>query len=55
MKLQKLPLPKTVNGQDVEIHISESALMMDGAAVAAVNLMSGNGVIHVIEESTSLN
>jgi uncharacterized surface protein with fasciclin (FAS1) repeats len=47
MRIQKLDSAKTVNGQAVEIRINDSALMIEGAVV---NVMSGNGVIHVIDE-----
>jgi uncharacterized surface protein with fasciclin (FAS1) repeats len=46
----KLNSATTVNGQDVEIRTNESIVMIDGATVAAVDVMASNGVIHVIDE-----
>jgi uncharacterized surface protein with fasciclin (FAS1) repeats len=55
MKIQKLHSAKNVNGQDVKICINDCTLMMDGAAVIAADIMTGNGVIHVIGEFVSPN
>ncbi len=40
----------TVNGQDVTIRVEDKMVMIDGATVAAVDVMASNGVIHVIDE-----
>jgi uncharacterized surface protein with fasciclin (FAS1) repeats len=46
----KLTSAKTVNGQDVQIRTHNDMVMIDGATVAAVDVMASNGVIHVIDE-----
>lgn len=46
----KLDSATTVNGQDVQIRIENNAVMVDGATVAAADVMASNGVIHVIDE-----
>ena len=46
----KLSSAKTVNGQDVQIRTQNDMVMIDGATVAAVDVMASNGVIHVIDE-----
>ncbi len=46
----KLSSAKTINGQAVEIRTSNGTVMIDGATVAAVDVMASNGVIHVIDE-----
>lgn len=46
----KLNSATTVNGQDIKIRIMEDVVMVDGATVAAVDVMASNGVIHVIDE-----
>ena len=40
----------TVNGQDVQIRVEKDIVMINGATVVAVDVMAGNGVIHVIDE-----
>ncbi|MGA9572832.1 MAG: fasciclin domain-containing protein [Lysobacterales bacterium] len=40
----------TVNGQDVAIRVYEGNVMINGATVAAADVMASNGVIHVIDE-----
>ena len=40
----------TVNGQDVRIRVEKDTVMVDGATIAAVDVMASNGVIHVIDE-----
>ena len=46
----KLDSATTVNGQDVQIRVKNGIVMVDGATVAAVDVMASNGVIHVIDE-----
>jgi uncharacterized surface protein with fasciclin (FAS1) repeats len=46
----KLSSATTVNGQDVQIRTQDGVVMIDGATVAAVDVMASNGVIHVIDE-----
>ena len=46
----KLDSATTVNGQDVRIKVNEDVVMVDGATVAAVDVMASNGVIHVIDQ-----
>jgi uncharacterized surface protein with fasciclin (FAS1) repeats len=46
----KLNSATTVNGQDVQISIKNGMVTVDGATVAAVDVMASNGVIHVIDE-----
>ena len=46
----KLDSATTVNGQDVRIRINEDVVMVDGATVAAVDVMASNGVVHVIDQ-----
>ena len=40
----------TVNGQDVQIRISEESVMVNGATVVQADVVASNGVIHVIDE-----
>ena len=40
----------TVNGQNITIAMEGDAVMIDGATVAAADVMASNGVIHVIDE-----
>ena len=40
---------ETVNGQSVEISLSESKVMVDEATVVATDIMASNGIIHVID------
>lgn len=46
----KLNSATTVNGQDIEIRTANDVVMIDGATVAAVDVMASNGVIHVIDQ-----
>ena len=46
----KLSSATTVNGQDVQIRTQDGAVMINGATVAAADVMASNGVIHVIDE-----
>lgn len=46
----KLDSATTVNGQNVTIRTDNDMVMIDGATVAAVDVMASNGVIHVIDE-----
>ncbi len=46
----KLDTATTVNGQAVDIKVSGETVMIDNATVASVDIMSSNGVIHVIDE-----
>ena len=46
----KLDSAATVNGQDVRFSLNEDSVMVDGARIAAVDVMASNGVIHVIDE-----
>ena len=46
----KLDSATTVNGQDVRIRVKNDTVMVDGATIAAVDVMASNGVIHVIDE-----
>ena len=41
---------KTVNGQSFRISQSGSGLMVDGAHVTQADIMTRNGVIHVIDQ-----
>ena len=40
----------TVNGQAVTIVTEGDVVTVDGATVAAVDVMASNGVIHVLDE-----
>lgn len=46
----KLDSATTVNGQDVRISVNDDIVMVNGATVAAVDVIASNGVIHVIDE-----
>lgn len=46
----KLHSAKTVNGQSVAIMTKGDVVMIDGATVAAVDVMASNGIIHAIDE-----
>ena len=46
----KLTSATTVNGQDVDIFLKNGTVRVNGATVAAVDVMASNGVIHVIDE-----
>lgn len=39
----------TVNGQSIDISLSGSTVMVDAATVVATDIMTSNGVIHVID------
>jgi transforming growth factor-beta-induced protein len=39
----------TVNGQMVEITVTEAGVMVDGANVVVTDIIASNGVIHVID------
>ena len=39
----------TLQGSDVEITVTDSGVMVDGANVVTVDVEAGNGVIHVID------
>jgi uncharacterized surface protein with fasciclin (FAS1) repeats len=40
----------TVNGQDIDIKVMDGAVHIDNATVAKADIMTSNGVIHVIDE-----
>jgi uncharacterized surface protein with fasciclin (FAS1) repeats len=46
----KLDSATTVNGQEIKIRVEADVIMIDGASVAAADVMASNGVIHVIDE-----
>ncbi len=46
----KLSSAKTVNGQSFQISKSGGSLMVDNAHVTKADIMTSNGVIHVIDE-----
>ena len=46
----KLTSAQTVNGQSVAIQIVDGNVMIDGAHVIATDIMTTNGVIHVIDK-----
>jgi uncharacterized surface protein with fasciclin (FAS1) repeats len=48
-KVVKLSAAKTVNGQQVDIQVSDQGVMIDGAKVTATDIACSNGVIHVID------
>ena len=39
----------TVNGDTIEVSVVDGNVMVDGATVTAVDLVAGNGVVHVID------
>ena len=46
----KLKKAKTVNGQEVQIKVTEkNGVMIDGANVIKADIECGNGVIHIID------
>lgn len=45
----KLDSAKTVQGQDVDIDVNGSTVMVDNAKVVKTDIMASNGVIHVID------
>ncbi len=46
----KLTSAATANGQDVKIKVKKDKVMVDNATVIATDIMTSNGVIHVIDE-----
>jgi len=40
---------RTVNGQEIDIMVDGSKVMVDGATVVTADIMASNGVIHVID------
>jgi uncharacterized surface protein with fasciclin (FAS1) repeats len=40
---------KTANGQNVEIKVTDGAVMVDNARVIKTDIAANNGVIHVID------
>jgi uncharacterized surface protein with fasciclin (FAS1) repeats len=45
----KLTSAKTVQGQSVQIVVKDGKVKVDGATVTATDIMTSNGVIHVID------
>jgi len=45
----KLSSAKTVNGQDLNISVNKSAVMVNDATVVKADVVASNGVIHVID------
>jgi uncharacterized surface protein with fasciclin (FAS1) repeats len=45
----KLDEAVTVNGQAIDISLSGTTVMVDGATVTAADIVASNGVIHVID------
>ncbi len=45
----KLKTAKTVNGQELTVKASNGSVMVDNAGVVKTNIVSSNGVIHVID------
>ena len=45
----KMASAKTVQGQSIAIKVDGGSVMIDGAKVAATDIMTSNGVIHVID------
>lgn len=41
---------KTVNGQEITIHITDGKVMVNGAQVVTADVETDNGVIHVIDQ-----
>jgi uncharacterized surface protein with fasciclin (FAS1) repeats len=46
----KLDSAPTVQGQSVTIAVKDGSVMIDGAKVVAADIMTSNGVIHVIDK-----
>ncbi len=44
-----LKTAKTVNGQELTVKSSHGSVMVDGAGVTKTDILSSNGVIHVID------
>ena len=40
---------ETVNGDTIEVSVVDGNVMIDGATVTTVDLMAGNGIVHVID------
>ena len=45
----KLKTAKTVNGQELTVKASNGSVMVDNAGVVKADIVSSNGVIHVID------
>lgn len=45
----KLESAKTVNGQSVKINVANGGVTIDGANVVTADIVTSNGVIHVID------
>lgn len=45
----KLTSAKTVQGQEVTIKVADGKVMVDGAQVTQTDIVTSNGVIHVID------
>jgi len=45
----KVASAKTVQGSDVDVKVSDTGVMIDGANVIATDIETTNGVIHVID------
>jgi uncharacterized surface protein with fasciclin (FAS1) repeats len=45
----KMASAKTVEGQEIKIHVSGGAVSINNAKVAKTDIMTDNGVIHVID------
>lgn len=45
----KLSSAKTVNGEELSIKVAGGKVMIDNATVTAADIMTTNGVIHVID------
>lgn len=45
----ELDTATTVQGSDIDITVSDSGVMVDGANVVTTDIMASNGVIHVID------
>ena len=46
----ELELAKTVNGKNVEIDVNDGGVKIDNATVVQTDILTSNGVIHVIDE-----
>lgn len=44
-----MPEAITVNGQSIDISLSGTRVLVDGATVTAADILASNGVIHVID------
>ena len=45
----KLSSAATVQGQEVTIHVEDGKVMVDGAEVTQTDILTSNGVIHIID------